>query len=122
MWREHGAEEDPVAELPADEIGVFADEPDAGTPGNHHGDNADECIAMVEESGLSPPDAIRSATINGARLLRQESNLGSLEPGKFADLIAIRENPLNNIHGLKRLSLVMKGGIVHVNALPRGIE
>ena len=90
---------------------------DAGTPGNHHGDNADECIAMVAESGIRPPDAIRAATINGARLLRQEANLGSLEPGKFADLIATPENPLNDINALKRLSLVMKGGVVHLNAL-----
>lgn len=90
---------------------------DAGTPGNHHGDNVDECIAMVEESGIRPADAIQAATINGARLLRQEGNLGSLDPGKFADVIATRENPLNDIHALKHLSLVMKGGVIHLNAL-----
>ncbi len=90
---------------------------DAGTPGNHHGDNADECVAMVEESGLSPTDSIRAATINAARLLRQEANLGSLAAGRFADIIATRENPLNDIRALKRLAFVMKGGIVHLNAL-----
>ncbi len=90
---------------------------DAGTPGNHHGDNVDECIAMVEEGGLSPADGLRAATINGARLLRQEDNLGSLAPGKYADVIALRENPLNDIRALKRLALVVKGGVVHLNAL-----
>ena len=90
---------------------------DAGTPGNHHGDNVDECIAMVEEGGLSPAEGLRSATMNGARLLRQEDNLGSLAPGRFADVIATRENPLNDIRALKRLALVMKGGVIHLNAL-----
>ena len=90
---------------------------DAGTPGNHHGDNVDECIAMVEEGGLSPAEGLRAATLHGARLLRQEDNLGSLAPGRFADVIATRENPLNDIHALKRLALVMKGGVVHLNAL-----
>jgi imidazolonepropionase-like amidohydrolase len=90
---------------------------DAGTPGNHHGDNVDECIAMVEEAGLSPADSLRAATVNGARLLRQEHNIGSLTPGKFADLLATHENPLNDIRALKRLALVMKGGAVHLNAL-----
>lgn len=90
---------------------------DAGTPGNHHGDNADECVAMVEESGLSPADSLRAATTNAARLLRQEANLGNLAPGRFADIIATRENPLNDIRALTRLAFVMKGGIVHLNAL-----
>jgi imidazolonepropionase-like amidohydrolase len=90
---------------------------DAGTPGNHHGDNVDEAIAMVEEGGLSPADGLRAATINGARLLRQEDNLGSLAVGKFADVLALRENPLNDIRALKRPALVMKGGVAYLNAV-----
>jgi imidazolonepropionase-like amidohydrolase len=83
---------------------------DAGTPGNHHGDNVDECIAMVEEGGLSPLEAIRAATVNGARLLRQEANLGRLLPGRLADVIATRESPLDDVRALRRLAFVMKGG------------
>jgi imidazolonepropionase-like amidohydrolase len=90
---------------------------DAGTPGNHHGDNVDEAIAMVEESGLSPAESLRAATLNGARLLRQQDKLGSLAPGKFADIIVTRENPLDDIRALKRLALVMKDGVAHLNAL-----
>jgi imidazolonepropionase-like amidohydrolase len=90
---------------------------DAGTPGNHHGDNVDEAIAMVEESGLSPVESLRAATLNGARLLREQDKLGSLAPGKFADIIATRENPLDDIRSLKRLALVMKGGVAHLNQL-----
>jgi imidazolonepropionase-like amidohydrolase len=90
---------------------------DAGTPGNHHGDNVDEAIAMVEEGGMSPAECLRAATLNGARLLRQEDKLGSLAPGKFADVIALKENPLDNIRALKSLALVVKGGVPHLNAL-----
>jgi imidazolonepropionase-like amidohydrolase len=90
---------------------------DAGTPGNHHGDNVDEAIAMVEESGLTPAESLRASTLTGARLLRQQDKLGSLAPGKFADIIAVRENPLDDIRALKRLALVMKGGVPHLNAL-----
>ena len=90
---------------------------DAGTPGNHHGANVDECIAMVTDGGMPPADSLRSATVNGARLLRQHENLGELAPGKFADVIALRENPLDDITALKRLVLVMKGGAIHVNKL-----
>ena len=90
---------------------------DAGTPGNHHGANVDECIAMVTDGGMPPADSIKSATVNGARLLRQQEHLGELSPGKFADVIALRENPLDDITALRRLVLVMKGGAVYVNRL-----
>jgi imidazolonepropionase-like amidohydrolase len=90
---------------------------DAGTPGNHHGDNVDEAIAMVEEAGLSPAESLRASTLHGARLLRQQDKLGSLAPGKFADIIATRENPLDDIRALKRLALVMKGGVAHLKQL-----
>jgi imidazolonepropionase-like amidohydrolase len=86
---------------------------DAGTPGNRHGDNADECVAMVVEAGLSTADSIRAATVHAARLLRQQDHLGSLDPGKLADVIAVREDPLDDTAALKRLNLVMKGGVVH---------
>jgi imidazolonepropionase-like amidohydrolase len=72
---------------------------------------------MVEEAGLSPADSLRAATLHGARLLRQEDKLGSLAPGRFADIIATRANPLDDIRALKRLALVMKGGVAHLNAL-----
>ena len=90
---------------------------DAGTPGNHHGANTEECALMVEEAGLTPAQAIACATINPARLLRQEANLGSIEVGKFADIVACRRNPLGDIREVTRLALVMKGGRIFKNDL-----
>jgi imidazolonepropionase-like amidohydrolase len=85
---------------------------DAGTPGNHHGLNAHECVLMATRCGLSPADSIRAATIHGAALLRRSDALGSLEVGKYADVIACAGDPLRSIDELTRLVFVMKGGEV----------
>ena len=85
---------------------------DAGTPGNHCGRNMLEMQVMVEKGGLSPAEAIRAATLNGARLMRLDSDLGSIEPDKIADLIAMSENPLEDIRALFNVSFVMKEGRV----------
>ena len=90
---------------------------DTGTPGNHHGMNAEECVLMVEEIGMTAQRSIFCATMNPARLLRQESNLGSLDAGKYADIVACRGNPLDDIHEITRIALVMKGGTVFKNEL-----
>jgi imidazolonepropionase-like amidohydrolase len=75
--------------------------------------NGAECVFMVRDAGMSPLESIHAATVNPARLLRQEKNLGSLEAGKYADIIGCRGNPLDDIEELTRLSLVMKGGRIY---------
>lgn len=98
----------------AHELGVrIAMGTDAGTPGNHHGLNAEECVFMVTRCGMSPADSVRAATINGAALLRRAHELGSLEVGKYADIIACAGDPFQDIQELTRLNFVMKGGQVH---------
>jgi len=83
---------------------------DAGTPGNHHGANALECVAMVEEAGMRPDQSVRAATLNAARLLGREQELGSIEPGRLADIIGVPANPFGDIRALADVRFVMKGG------------
>jgi imidazolonepropionase-like amidohydrolase len=98
----------------AHELGVrIAMGTDAGTPGNHHGLNAHECVLMVTRCGLSPAESLRAATINAATLLRREADLGTLEAGKLADVIACAGDPLEDVEELTRLTFVMRGGQLH---------
>jgi imidazolonepropionase-like amidohydrolase len=80
-----------------------------------HGENGDEFRLLVE-AGMSPLAAIQSATTEAAKLLGQEKQLGALKPGFFADLVAVRGDPLRDITLLKRIQFVMKGGVVYKQA------
>ena len=98
----------------AHELGVqFAMGTDAGTPGNHHGMNAHEIVFMVRDMGMTPSQALQAATVNAARLLRRQHQLGSIETGKFADLIAVGANPFDDIETITSVRWVMKGGSVY---------
>jgi imidazolonepropionase-like amidohydrolase len=77
-----------------------------------HGRNAEEFEHMVAV-GIPPLAAVKSATIEAARLLGMEDELGSIEVGKLADMIAVRGDPLTDIGLLKSVTFVMKDGIVY---------
>lgn len=77
-----------------------------------HGTSAREFVRMVEY-GMKPMDAIRSATVTASELLRMEKEIGTLEPGKYADIIAVRENPVENIRSLTDVAFVMKQGKIY---------
>ena len=79
-----------------------------------HGTNAREFELMVEY-GMKPLEAIRAATTRAAELLRMEKQLGAVEPGKYADIIAVEGNPLEDIRALRRVNFVMKAGQVYVS-------
>ncbi|MBI2993599.1 MAG: amidohydrolase family protein [Gammaproteobacteria bacterium] len=88
-----------------------------------HGQNAAEFEYMVE-AGMPALDAIQSATLNAAMLLRQEGELGAVAPGRLADLVAVRGDPIRNISAMKEVAFVMKDGIIYkkdgrINAAPR---
>ena len=63
-------------------------------------------------AGMSPAAAIESATVNTAKLFHLEDEIGTLEPDKRADIIAVKENPLSNIAVLETIDFVMKSGRV----------
>lgn len=74
-----------------------------------HGQNAKQFAYMVRY-GMTPMQAIQSATIRAAELLGKEKMLGAIAAGRFADLVAVKENPLTNITALEHIALVMKNG------------
>ena len=77
-----------------------------------HGTNAEEAVLMVE-AGMSEMDVIVSATINAADLIDMSDAIGTIEPGKFADIIAVDGSPLDDIGELLDVDFVMKGGKVY---------
>jgi imidazolonepropionase-like amidohydrolase len=77
-----------------------------------HGENAKEFIYMVE-AGMPPMKALQSATLECAKLLGVEKDLGTVEPGKFADLIAVPGDPLADIKLMTSVTFVMKAGTVY---------
>lgn len=80
-----------------------------------HGRNADEFELMVAH-GMTPATAIQAATVNAAELLGLRDEVGSLEPGKRADLVAVTGDPLRDVAVLKRVDFVMKDGRVEKDA------
>lgn len=79
---------------------------------SRHGHNAREFRLLVE-AGMSPADAIRAATVNAAELMGLFARIGSIEPGKDADIVAVSGNPLEDVTRLERVQFVMRRGTVH---------
>ncbi len=83
---------------------------DAGV--SMHGRNADEFLLMVQH-GMDPMSAIVAATVNAADLLGLAAEVGTIEPGKSADIVAVRGDPLADVGVLRNMSFVMARGRVH---------
>ena len=82
-----------------------------------HGDNAKQFSYMVKY-GMTPAQAIRAATSNAADLIGRSKDVGSIETGKYADIIAVSADPLQDVRALENVGFVMKGGVVFKNQLP----
>jgi imidazolonepropionase-like amidohydrolase len=81
-----------------------------------HGDNAKQFFYMVKY-GMTPAQAIRSATSSAADLLGRSKDVGTVEAGKYADLIALSSDPLVDVRALENVSFVMKGGVVYKDGI-----
>lgn len=85
----------------------------AGTDGNAwqtNGFSLQDELALMCAAGLSPLEALRTATLNPARFLEATDSLGSVAPGHVADLVLLDANPLLDIHNTRQIRAVMRAG------------
>jgi imidazolonepropionase-like amidohydrolase len=80
-----------------------------------HGLNAHELDVYVNQIGMTPLAALQTATLNAAELMGWSAKTGTLEPGKWADIIAVETNPLDDVRVLQDVKFVMKAGTVYKN-------
>lgn len=85
---------------------------DAPEPSVCPGFSLHQELELLVESGLTPAAAINSASLNNARILKQDKTLGSIEPGKKADLVLLRQNPLDDIRNSRSIAKVVSAGHV----------
>jgi imidazolonepropionase-like amidohydrolase len=77
-----------------------------------HGTQALDFVSLVKQAHMTPAAAIQAGTINNAEVLGWQDQVGSIDKGKYADLVAVSGNPLTDITELQRVKFVMKGGKV----------
>src|ERR1700704_5976871 len=87
---------------------------DAGNIGTLHGPSVFREMEIMTQAGLAPLQVLRSATSNGAKAMGMEREIGTLAPGKLADLVILDADPLGNVMNLSRIHLVIKDGKVFV--------
>lgn len=97
-----------AAELSHEGVGV-----NLGAHGQREGRGAHWELWMFVQGGMTPMEALRSATLTGARYLGMDKDIGSLEPGKLGDLVVLDANPLEDIHNSDHIALVVANGRVY---------
>ena len=85
---------------------------DAATPFSKHGEQAKE-FALMHQFGMEPVKTLLAATKVNAKLLQKENEIGSIEKGKYADIVAFATNPLNDLSTMENCTFVMKDGCIH---------
>lgn len=86
---------------------------DTGVPGVLLGASSQMELVLLTEAGLKPVEALQTATINAAKMLGREKEQGTIEAGKLADLVILEADPLADIRNIRRISRVVKSGVVY---------
>lgn len=86
---------------------------DAGNPLTLHGPSVYLELEALREAGLTPMEVIVAATRNGARAMRREADIGTIERGKLADLLVLRSDPLTDLSAVRRVLWVVRAGVIH---------
>jgi len=107
-----------VAEMHEASVGIALGT-DAGAPGVVIGKAAHMELELLVGSGLTPMEAIVAGTRNAADVIRRAADLGTIEPGKLADLIAVAGDPLSDISASREIQLVIKDGTILLDRLRR---
>jgi len=81
---------------------------------SRHGDNAEEFVLLVK-AGMSPAEALKTATVNAAEALGRSSSIGTITPGKDADIVAVTGSPLEDVARMEKIDFVMRHGTVHIS-------
>ena len=84
-----------------------------------HGLNAHEIDVYVNQYGMTPLAGIQTGTVNAADLMGWSAKVGSIAPGKWADVIAVDGDPLKDVRILQHVIFVMKGGVVYKQEMPK---
>ena len=86
---------------------------DAGNIGTLHGPALHRELELMSQAGLSPREILVTATRNGAITMGREDDLGTLQPGKLADILILNADPLQDIRHTRHISAVVKGGVLY---------
>jgi imidazolonepropionase-like amidohydrolase len=98
-----------VAMLQKAGVGILAGE-DVGGAGKWAGFSLHENLSQEVVAGLTPMEALQTATINAARFMGKEKDLGTIQKGKLADLVLLDANPLDEIHNTTKINAVVVNG------------
>jgi imidazolonepropionase-like amidohydrolase len=86
---------------------------DAGNIGTLHGPSVFREMALMQQAGMTPLEVLRSATVNGAKAMRRDAELGTITPGQLADFVLLDADPTASVDNLSRVYRVVKDGTVY---------